>query len=362
MASSGDGRWRDWVVSPGEILGEALEERRMSQSELARRMGRPIKTINEIVKGKASITPDTAIQLELTLGIQADLWNNLETAYRARQAEERSASQFEAGVEWASQFPLKELAKAGLIEPAESATGRVRELLAFFGVGSHEAWERQWAEPVASFRASPAHTPEFPAVAAWLRWGELAAQSSSAGPFDREGFRALMPRLRRLTRQDPGQALSQVIALCQEVGVVVVLTPEFKGTRLSGAARRLGDRRALIQLSLRHKTDDQLWFSFFHEAGHLLEGSEVDRIDLAEQAADTRDREEEVADRFARETLIDPESYARFVAGQDFTAAAVRALAKAEGISPGIVVGRLQREDVVPWSQLNGLKKRIVVA
>jgi len=72
----------DWAVAPGEILAEALEERGMSQSELARRMDRPVRTINEIVNSKAAITPDTSIQLERALGISARLWNGLETQYR----------------------------------------------------------------------------------------------------------------------------------------------------------------------------------------------------------------------------------------------------------------------------------------
>jgi HTH-type transcriptional regulator/antitoxin HigA len=361
MSSQG-GRWRDWVVSPGEILSEALEDRRMSQSELARRMGRPIKTINEIVQGKASITTDTAIQLELALGIPADLWNNLETSYRARQAEERSASEFEANVEWAEGFPLKDLARSGLINSAKAGSESVRELLTFFGVSNREAWDLQWEKPVAAFRASEAHASQLPAVAAWLRWGELAAARSEAGAFDREAFRSLIPKIKRLTRQDPGQAMAQVQQLCEEVGVIVLLTPEFKGTRLSGAARRLPDRRALIQLSLRHKTDDQLWFSFFHEAGHLLEGSETDQIDLDEPKGDAVDTEEELADRFARNTLVSPSAYEDFVAADDFSPEAIRRLGKAEGVSPGIVLGRLQRDDLVPWSRLHSLKKRVDIA
>ncbi|PZR78793.1 MAG: addiction module antidote protein, HigA family, partial [Candidatus Aeolococcus gillhamiae] len=67
----------DWAVPPGEILAEALVDRGMSQSELARRMDRPVKTINEIINAKAAITPDTAIQLERALGISARLWNGL---------------------------------------------------------------------------------------------------------------------------------------------------------------------------------------------------------------------------------------------------------------------------------------------
>jgi HTH-type transcriptional regulator/antitoxin HigA len=70
----------DYLVPPGEHLSEVLEAKGMSQSELATRMGRPLKTINEIVKGKASITAETAIQLERALGVSAKLWNALESA------------------------------------------------------------------------------------------------------------------------------------------------------------------------------------------------------------------------------------------------------------------------------------------
>ncbi len=57
---------------------------------------------------------------------------------------------------------------------------------------------------------------------------------------------------------------------CAAVGVAVVLVPELPGTRVSGATRWLTPGKALIQLSLRYKSDDQLWFTFFHEAAHVL--------------------------------------------------------------------------------------------
>src|SRR6266545_5488766 len=70
--------WRpDWIVPPGELLVDALADRGMTQAELARRTGRPIKTINEIARGKAAIHPDTALQLEMVLGIPASYWLNL---------------------------------------------------------------------------------------------------------------------------------------------------------------------------------------------------------------------------------------------------------------------------------------------
>lgn len=75
-----------WVVSPGEILSEALEERGMTQTELGRRMARPLKTISEIATGRAAITPETAIQLERVLGISAAMWLGLESRYREARA------------------------------------------------------------------------------------------------------------------------------------------------------------------------------------------------------------------------------------------------------------------------------------
>lgn len=72
----------DHVSLPGETLREVLDERQMSQAELAERTGRPKTTVNEIIKGKAAINPDTALQLERVLGIPAGFWNSLEHNYQ----------------------------------------------------------------------------------------------------------------------------------------------------------------------------------------------------------------------------------------------------------------------------------------
>src|ERR1022692_2545850 len=95
----------DYAVPPGEQLASVLEEKGMSQAELATRIGRPQKTINEIVKGKASITPETAIQLERALGVPASIWNRLEAAYQLRLAEQRDESRLSAFSEWVERVP-----------------------------------------------------------------------------------------------------------------------------------------------------------------------------------------------------------------------------------------------------------------
>jgi HTH-type transcriptional regulator/antitoxin HigA len=353
--------WRpDWAVAPGEVLLEVLQERRMSQSELARRMGRPTKTINEIVNGKAAITPKTALQLELTLGITASVWTNLESKYRAHRARERARQELTANAAWADKFPIADLVRHELIQRGRTKGDTLAAVLSFFGVSSPDAWERKWLAPAASFRASPAFASDPPAVAAWLRWGEISGSDAVTEPFNSQRLRAVLPEIRLLTRQvDFMQAVGRVQALLASAGVVLVLTPEFARTRISGAARWLSSEKAVIQVSMRHKSNDQFWFSLFHEIGHLLARKRGDFVDAEEAAGDSSNLNESDADRFARDTLTPSDQYADFVASRIFTAQSVRDFAKRLGIAPGIVVGRLQRENLLSRSYLNDLKKPI---
>jgi HTH-type transcriptional regulator/antitoxin HigA len=349
---------RDWAVAPGEILQEALEDRGMSQSELARRMGRPIKTINEIVNGKAAITPDTALQLELTLGVSATFWNNLEATYREHLARERAQEELEANAAWVDAFPVKELVEHELIERGPRKADTLASLLRYFGMSSPSAWESHWLAPAASFRSSPAFESSPHAVAAWLRWGERAAAHIKTEPFAAARLREVLVEIRGLTRREPfAQTLAEVRSLLASAGVALVVTPEVGKTRLSGAARWLAPDRAIIQLSLRHKTNDHFWFSLFHEARHLLGRTRSDFIDA--DVDDDGGKDEEEADRFARDTLIPPKDYGAFVSAGSFTEQAVREFARSQGIAPGIVVGRLQREKHLPPSHLNNLKKAV---
>ena len=78
--------WPDVAVPPGETLTEELEARKMSQSELARRMRRPVQAVNEIIRGKKAITAQTALDLEAVLGVDAAFWLRLEAAYQLNAA------------------------------------------------------------------------------------------------------------------------------------------------------------------------------------------------------------------------------------------------------------------------------------
>jgi HTH-type transcriptional regulator/antitoxin HigA len=345
----------DLAIPPGETLKETLGALGMTQVEVAERTGRPKKTISEIVQGKAAITPDTAMQLERVLGVPASFWNNLEQNYRTTLARLAEQERFEKHMEWAKKFPLSDLRKRGVLPEGLSPGESVNKLLGFLGLGSPGVWETWWTQQQAAFRASPKFKASDESVAAWLRLGELQANNIECGPYDRTGFANALKEIRGLTREPVKEAAQKVVELCAAVGVAVVFVKRLPKVPLSGATRWLSSDRALIQLSLRYKKDDQLWFSFFHEAMHILHHRKR-KIYLNTDGSGYE--EEEEANRLAGEVLIPMVAYEPFLSQyrNRITKTSVKTFANQLGIAPGIVVGRLQHDGYVLHSHLNDLK------
>lgn len=358
ITSSENRGWQpDWAVEPGAIVAETLRDRGMSQAELARRTGRPLKTINEIVKGKTTITADTAVQLESALGVPARFWLNLQRDYDESLARERRRRELGAHIAWPKRFPISAMAKRDLLPRTRDPITLVDALLAFFGVASPEAWRLQWDAPAVAFRRSVKFEGDVEATSAWLRWGQRLAFKAEIPPYDENKLRELIPQIRSLTRLSPIAFRRRLVALLGEVGVVVLYLPELPGTRVIGATHWVNGR-PVLQLSLRHKTDDQFWFALVHELGHILQdGRGETHVDTTDDAVVSDD--EKRADMFAGDVLIPRARWEAFVAARDFTAPSVRLLADELEIAAGIVVGRLQHEGRVRPGALSYLKTRI---
>jgi HTH-type transcriptional regulator/antitoxin HigA len=347
----------DWISPPGDTIADRLEELGWKQTELAARTGFTPKHISELISGKASITAPTAELLSRVLGGSIDFWLAREAKYQAALERQRVRDALAIEASWLDELPLAEMVKRGQVKRYGHRGDQVRACLSYFGVGSVAAWRAHWAGPLAAFRASSKFEKKGGAVAAWLREGERAAEGKEAAPFDKAAFKAALSELRALTNEQlPDVFLPRLLRRCAAHGVVVVLVPAPTGCPISGATRWLTSDRALLQLSLRHKTNDHLWFTFFHEAAHLLlHGKRMQFI----EGLDGLDAElEREADAFARDLLIPPAAAARLAALAPFSQVAVERFADQVGIAPGIVVGRLQHDGLLPSSHLNGLKVR----
>lgn len=340
----------DWVSPPGDTILDLLEERGWKQTELAKRTGYTTKHISLLINGKAPITDETAIKLERVVGSTAHFWLSREAQYRESQFRIIEKASLKDEADWLKQIPLKEMISFGWVRAFADKGEQVAECLRFFGVAAVELWKKEYGEPSAAFRSSDKFTKHTGSVAAWLRQGERRAATLKTAPYDRAVFKEALGRLRALTKEsDPEIFIPQLTEICVKTGVAVVIEPAPKGCPVSGATLWLSPDKALLMLSLRHKTNDHFWFSFFHEAGHLLRHGK--RLRFIEMEGGLTNEHEEEANEFARAWLIPPH-YARSLATLQKTEAAVREFAEQLGIAPGIVLGRMQKEGFLPWNSL----------
>ena len=348
----------DYGVPPGQVLEEWLTAEGIPQAEFARRCGRSAKLISEIIAGKAPVEPRTALQFEKVLGMDAGIWLGIEADYRLHLGREAEAREAEASAAWAKAFPVNALARRGAIPAPRPGGEAVSALLAFFGVASIAAWRARHDAARVAWRRSPSFKGDPHALAAWLRLAEIEAGAQARGSWREPAFREALGRMRRLTRSPLREALAEAPRLCNEAGVALAFVAPLPKAPVSGAAWWLAPGRPVIALSGRHGTDDQLWFSFFHEAAHLLIHSK--KAVFIDEAAGSRDRDEDEAEDWAADFLAPRRAWRRFVERAAFDEASVRGFAADLEIAPGIVVGRLQHDRLIPWrSRLNGLKARL---
>jgi HTH-type transcriptional regulator / antitoxin HigA len=269
--------------------------------------------------------------------------------------------------DWADKFPLKDMRRLRFSVP--TAMSNTEAILEFFGVSTPERWQSAWQPASIAARQSQVFDACWEAVVAWMREAEIVAAEIPLADYDEARLRASLEELRRLTRERVEVGLDKAQQICSSAGVALVIVPELPGTRLSGCARWLNDKHALVGLTTRYKRDDQLWFTFFHEVGHIV----LHRKRLSfviDNAADylgddvvdaDMTRYEEEADQFATVTLIPQTAFDKFLRGhrKSLTNDEIHNFAESIGVGPGIVVGRLQREGILQWHQGNALKQTV---
>ena len=345
----------DYAVSPGEVLAVELEMRGMTQQELAKRTGLTPKHIVAIAKAKSAITPETAIKLERALGMPAEYWLNLESQYQEVLARLGEEQQLDRDLGWLKRIPVIQMAKLGWLQKHKDPKAQLIEILRFFGIASVEQWDDMWPNLSVAYRQHNHHEICPEAVSAWLRRGEIEATRIQCELYDRSNFRQALDKIRGLTTKSPEVFVPRMQEMCAKAGVAVVFVPALPKTGVSGATRWLSPHKALIQLSLRYKTDDHLWFTFFHEAGHiLLHGKKEFFLEGANGLDEAKEAE---ANAFAEFELIPKKVFVGFLERKPYSKADITRFSQEICIAPGIVVGQLQHRGLLARSFCNDLKQ-----
>jgi len=345
---------------PGDTIQEHIDFIGMSQAELAERMGRPKEKINDIIKGREPITTATAFQLEKVLGIPASFWLNSEKSYRKELYELQQQEELEKEKDWLAAFPVNEMRKFGWLPDTREKHVLVDSLLKFFCVASTKEWERIYLDEEVSvaFRVSLAHTQSPHAISAWLRRGEIQAKEITTAAFDKKKFKEALAAIKELAFIMPDDFAQQLQNICANCGVALVFTQSLPKAPICGATRWF-HHKPIIQLSGRYRTNDHFWFTFFHEAAHLLLHGKKDIFLENVQGTEIDQEKEEEANAFAAKILLTENELQQILNVAPLTEEMIHTFADKFRTPAGVIVGRLQHLKLIPFSFGNACRQKI---
>lgn len=345
---------------PGDTIRETIDELGMSQAELAERIGRPREKLNDIIKGREPLSMETAFRLEKVLGIPATFWINRETEYRRELYEIEQEERLEEQQEWLKGFPLREMKTKGWIKDTADKNELVAELLSYYGVASVEEWNRIYIdkEVAVAFRISLANTQSPQAISAWLRRGEIEASQMELAEYNKAAFKKALVEIKNLVNQFPKDFAQQLQQICARCGVAVSYVPNLPKAPISGASRWFRNK-PLIQISGRYKTDDRFWFTFYHEAAHILLHGKKEIFLEDVKGTEVDQAKEQEANEFAAKQLLSEAQLKTIIAKPKLDETDVFNFANQFNTSPGVIIGQLQHRGLVDWSLGNGLRRKV---
>ncbi len=345
----------DWATHPGEHLAEYLDARGWSQAEFARLADLTPKLISEIINGKNPVTPETAIKLERVLGLKDYIWLGLQRDWDLHQARQKALEVAPEQKTWLGRFPIKDMKAKGLLPDTTSDGSLLDALLRLLGVGDPLAYASKCKSFAVQHRRSGSFQSLPDHVFTWLMLGEQRARAMNLPPYDERKFLDAVSEIRGMTREQPRIFQPRMKRLCAEAGVAVLFLKPLGQTRLFGSAWWIdGNQRAVIQMSLRMKTNDHFWWTFFHECGHVVLHRGKNFADDQNAQGDGVEAE---ADQWA-EQIIYRKQLPYILANPPRTEASIRRLADELDLHPGIIVGMLQHYSRVPFRSLNHLKAK----
>ena len=327
-------RSRSYIATPpGATVKEQLNDRGMSQKEFAARMDMSEKHISKLINGDVQLTPETAVRLEMVLGVPAKFWNHLEATYREKIIKAEAENAMDADVEMAKQFPYSEMAKFGWVPETREAKEKVVNLRKYFEVVELSLLGSEQITRIACRRLAITEKSDL-ALMAWAQEAKIQARDIQTAPINIKRLISAMSEIRKMTVLKPNEFCPKIKECLANCGVALVFLPHLKGSFLQGASF-LNGNKIVVGLTARGKDADKFWFSLFHELAHIALGH-------VGQLNGTSEDDERTANKWSGDMLIASKDFETFRRNRDHSERNVLRFAKAQGSAPGIVVGRMQ--------------------
>ena len=340
------------AIPPGATIREQIENRGMKQKEFALRMDLSEKHISRLLNGQVELTHDVALRLESVLGVPASFWNNIEVIYREKLARVASEIEMEQDIDLVKSFPYAKIAKLGWVKKTRVVEEKVIQLRQFFEVARLDLL-KNFCIPGIAYRKTGENTASEYSLAVWAQKARLEARNYTVAPINIRKLKGNIPVIRDMTTKSPDFFCEKLVEILSSCGIALVFLPHIGGSFLHGATFYDGNK-IVMGLTVRGRYADKFWFSLFHELHHILSGhiSNVEEKTL---------EEENEADCFAKDTLISPDDLRVFIEAQCFSKECIISFANKISISAGIVLGRLQNENYVPYNRFNEIKEKYLI-
>ncbi len=335
---------------PGSYVNDIIQELNVTQVDFAKRLDSNVKTVSGLVNGTVNITLDLANKLSKLTGTSIDLWLNLQKEYEKK---------------------IIEIENQKIADEEEVC--KIIEISYFKKNGLLPAHRMSIKEKIQALRsilkyANLTKLQEFNTVVSWRRQDnfklinvvnanvmlEIAinlARDKTDNKLDIKKLNSYLPEIKEMTKSEDSSFFSRLKELLLDCGIVLIALPHLKNAGINGATTKFNNGSVLLMITDRNKSSDIFWFSLYHELGHILNKDFISNL-----SEDEYTERETKADLFAQNELIPKDSYTGFIEDRIFTSESIKDFANSNGIHPGIVVGRLQRDEYIPWNSLNDVK------
>ncbi len=344
---------------PGYYISDLIHDLEMTQEEFAKRLNITPKNLSDLINGKASISESIAKNLSLMLGTSVAVWLDLQKKYDQKVIEiKKLQAQRDEEVDLAL-IDYSYFVRLGVVDALKNKAEQISALFKYFAISSFSVFKKP--DFLVQFRQT--HCIDDKVILnsnAWVQTVINLGKQIETQPYSEKRLKEYLPKIREMTLQAPSAFLPQLSQILAECGVAFVLIPSLKNSGVYGATKWINKDKVILGITDRGKKADIFWFSLLHELGHVFQKKITKTLVNFEANGFVEDDEKE-ADQFAKDLLIPQKDYASFVAESFFSEQKIRDFASSIKIHPGIVVGRLQKEELLPYTHLNMLKQKYIL-
>lgn len=338
---------------PGDIIKDAMKELGWNQEDLAEILGISLKSVNLILNNRQRITPEIAGLLGNTFSTSAEMWLNLDAAYRLRKLDPSNSRKQELTAYKAKIrkiMPVAEMKKKGwFINDISTVAGIKTEYRYIFGsediqVPDARDFNKKFCARQTKFDF--AYTPAY--CNTWFGYAQYFAGRIRLKPYNKSKLESIAKNLGSYTLLEDG--IKNIISDLNSCGVGFFVLSHLQKTYLDGAAF-ISQNNPFIVYTVRYDRVDNFWFVLAHEIAHILLHFDV----LTKPLLDNMDSEAESkreyqADKKAAELLSSDKIIREGTRdGQYLTQRRLSDISSKVGISIPVVLGILQHAKIIEW-------------